>query len=107
VVVDATGVAAAIEDGFKTVGRGGSMLFMGVARPGSSIVIDPYRVNWHELTILGSMAINHTFGRSVELLGRIGDQARQLVTADVPLEKFGEALDLMRSQRALKILVRP
>ncbi len=106
-VVDATGVPAAIEDGFNTIGRGGSMLFMGVAKQGSSITIDPYRVNWQELTIVGSMAINHTFGRSVELLGRIGDQARQLVTHDVPLEDFGRALDLMRSQSALKILIRP
>jgi threonine dehydrogenase-like Zn-dependent dehydrogenase len=83
------------------------MLFMGVAKPGSAITIDPYRVNWQELTIVGSMAINHTFGRSVEMLGRIGDQARQLVTADMPLDDFGQALALMRSQSALKILVRP
>ena len=107
VVVDATGVPAAIEDGFNTVGRGGSMLFMGVAQPGSAITIDPYRVNWQELTIVGSMAINHTFGRSVEMLGQIGDQARQLVSADVPLDDFGQALELMRSKSALKILVRP
>lgn len=107
VVVDATGVPAAIEDGFKTVGRGGSMLFMGVAKQGSSITIDPLRVNWQELTIVGSMAINQTFGRSVELLGRIGNQVRELATHDVPLEDFGQALDLIRSQSALKILVRP
>lgn len=107
VVVDATGVPVAIEDGFNTVGRGGSMLFMGVAKKGSSITIDPYRVNWQELTIVGSMAINQTFGRSVALLGRIGNHVRELATHDVPLEDFGQALDLIRSQSALKILVRP
>lgn len=107
VAVDATGVPAAIEDAFNTVGRGGSMLFMGVAKQGSSISIDPYRVNWQELTIVGSMAINHTFGAAVELLGRIGDDVRQLVTHQVPLEGFAQALELVRSQGALKILVRP
>lgn len=107
VVVDATGVPAAIEAGFNAVGRGGSMLFMGVAKQGSSITIDPYRVNWQELTIVGSMAVKYTFGRSVQLLGRMGDQVRHLVTHDVPLEDFGRALDLMRSQSALKILIRP
>ncbi len=107
VAVDATGVPAAIEDAFATVGRGGSMLFMGVAKQGSSIAVDPYRVNWQELTIVGSMAINGTFGAAVELLGRIGDQVRPLVTDEVPLEQFERALELMRSQGALKILVRP
>jgi len=107
VVVDATGVPTAIEDAFNTVGRGGSMLFMGVAKQGSSISIDPYRVNWQELTIVGSMAINHNFGRAVELLARIGDEVRQLVTDEVPLEDFDLALEKMRSLGALKILIRP
>jgi len=53
------------------------------------------------------MAINNTFGAAVELLGRIGDEARQLVTHQVPLEDFAQALELVRSQGALKILVRP
>ncbi|GGF18322.1 alcohol dehydrogenase catalytic domain-containing protein [Subtercola lobariae] len=107
VAVDATGVPAAIEAAFSTVARGGSMLFMGVAKQGSSISIDPYRINWQELTIVGSMAINHTFGTAVELLARIQDEVRQLVTHEVPLEDFEQALELVRSQGALKILVRP
>lgn len=107
VAVDATGVPTAIEDAFASVGRGGSMLFMGVAKQGSSISLDPYRVNWQELTMVGSMAINRTFGPAVELLGRIGEDVRRLVTHEVPLEDFAQALELMRSQRALKILVRP
>ncbi|WP_188674728.1 alcohol dehydrogenase catalytic domain-containing protein [Subtercola lobariae] len=107
VVVDATGVPAAIEDAFRVVGRGGSMLLMGVAEQGSLVRIDPYRINWQELTILGSSAINHTFFRSLEMLGRIGDQVSQLVTHNVPLEDFGRALDLTRSQSALKVLIRP
>jgi len=53
------------------------------------------------------MAINHTFGPAVELLSRIGDELRPLVTDQVPLEDFDAALDLMRSQGALKILIRP
>jgi len=105
--VDATGVPAAIEAAFNTVRRGGSLLLMGVAKQGSSISLDPHRINWHELTIVGSMAINHTFGRAVEMLGRIGEQVRPLVTHDVALEDFGQALDLIRTQGALKVLVRP
>ena len=107
VVVDATGVPAAIEQGFTMVGRGGTMLLMGVAKQGSSISVDPQRINWHELTIVGSMAVKHTFGRAVELLGRIGEQVRPLVTHEVALDDFGDALDLVRTQGALKVLVTP
>ncbi|WP_270886079.1 alcohol dehydrogenase catalytic domain-containing protein [Pedococcus sp. 5OH_020] len=107
VVVDATGVPAAIEDGFNTLRRGGSMLLMGVAKQGSRVSLDPHRINWHELTIVGSTAVNSTFGRAVDLLARMGDQTEPLVTHSVPLEEFGQALDLVRSQGALKVLVRP
>jgi 2-desacetyl-2-hydroxyethyl bacteriochlorophyllide A dehydrogenase len=107
VVVDATGVPAAIEEGFGRLRRGGTLLMMGVASPGSAVSLDPHRINWHELTIVGSMAVQSTFERAVRLLDRIGDQVRPLVTHDVPLESFPDALDLVRSQGALKVLVRP
>jgi len=106
VVVDATGVPAAIEDAFRAVRRGGTLLMMGVAKQGSAITLDPQRINWLELTIVGSMAVNHTFGRAVELLGRIGEQVAPLVTHEIALESFDEALDLIRTQGALKVIVR-
>jgi threonine dehydrogenase-like Zn-dependent dehydrogenase len=106
-VVDATGVPAAIEDGFGLLDRGGKMLFMGVAKAGSRVSLDPHRINWQELTILGSTALNYTFGRALDLLGHIGEHAEMLVTHKMPLEDFGQALDLLRTQSALKILIQP
>ena len=49
VVVDATGVPQAIEEAFTMLRRGGTLLLMGVAKPGSVISLDPHRLNWQEL----------------------------------------------------------
>ena len=40
-VVDATGVPQAIEEAFTMLRRGGTLLLMGVAKPGSVISLDP------------------------------------------------------------------
>jgi threonine dehydrogenase-like Zn-dependent dehydrogenase len=107
VVVDATGVPAAVEEGFSMLRRGGSLLLMGVAKAGSAITLDPHRLNWQELTVLGSTAVNASFGRAVEMLQRLGDQTEAIATHNVKLEDFDEALEMVRSQSALKVLVRP
>lgn len=107
VVVDATGVPQAIEEAFTMLRRGGTLLLMGVAKPGSVISLDPHRLNWQELAVLGSTAVNATFGRAVDMLQRLGDQTEPIVTHNVRLDDFDQALDLVRSQAALKVLVRP
>lgn len=107
IVVDATGVPSAIEEGFTKLRRGGTLLLMGVAKAGSTITLDPHRINWQELSILGSPALKHSFGRSVALLEHIGDEVKDLVTDNVPLAEFDHALELVRSQGSVKVLVRP
>jgi NADPH2:quinone reductase len=107
VVVDATGVPQAVEEGFSMLRRGGSLLLMGVAKAGSIISLDPHRLNWQELTVLGSTAVNASFGRAVDMLSRLGGQTEPIVTHNVRLENFDEGLELVKSQGALKVLVRP
>lgn len=107
IVVDATGVPAAIEDAVNLTRRGGTMLLMGVAKQGSTITIDPHRLNWQELSIVGSSAVNLTFGRAVELVTALSEQLAPIVTHSVDLEEFQTGLDLITSQGALKVLIRP
>lgn len=106
-VIDATGAPAAIQAALGRVRRGGTLLLMGVAPRGSSVDLDPYLVNWMELTIVGSMAINGTFGRAVELIGRHPDNFAPFVTHRVRLEDFGRGLDLVTDHAALKVVVAP
>ena len=57
-VVDATGVPAAIEAVFGAVAKGGRFLQVGVAPPEASVPILPYRIYYEEITVLGSMAVS-------------------------------------------------
>ncbi|MFD0744153.1 zinc-binding dehydrogenase [Phytohabitans flavus] len=67
VVVDCTGVEAAITDGLARVGKGGTFLQFGVASYGARAVIEPYKIYNQEITITGSMAVLHSFDRAGEL----------------------------------------
>lgn len=107
VVVDATGVPAAIQQAVTLVRRGGSMLMLGVAPQDQTIELSPYRVNWHELTIIGSMAIRQSFQRAVELLPQISAPLESLVTHALPLEELSDGIDLVRSKHAMKVVVSP
>ncbi|HZC25404.1 MAG TPA: zinc-dependent alcohol dehydrogenase family protein, partial [Actinopolymorphaceae bacterium] len=67
VVIDCTGVAAAIQDGLGRVGRGGTFLQFGVANYDARVEIEPYKIYNREITITGSMAVLHSFERAAEL----------------------------------------
>lgn len=107
VVVDATGVPAAIQEAVTLVRRGGTMLMLGVAPADQTIEISPYRVNWHELTIIGSMAIRLSFQRAVELLPQISAPLETLITHVIPLDELSEGIDLVRDKHAMKVVVTP
>src|SRR5438445_400651 len=70
VVIDATGVIPAIEDGLTRVARGGTFLVFGVANADAKATFSPFRVYNDEITIIGSMAVLHSFERALALFGR-------------------------------------
>ncbi|WP_445277913.1 zinc-binding dehydrogenase, partial [Streptomyces sp. DSM 41033] len=67
VVIDATGNAAAIQDGLGRVAKGGTFLQFGVADYATTAVIEPYRIYNQEITITGSMAVLHSYERAAAL----------------------------------------
>ncbi len=107
IVVDATGVPSAMEDGFRRLRRAGTMLLLGVASPDARIELSPYAVNWQELTIVGSMAVRHSFQRAVELLTTMAAPVESIVTHTLPLERFADALQLVKSRDAVKVQIAP
>ena len=107
VVIDATGVAAAIQDGLGRVAPGGTFLQFGVAAYSTRVTIDPYRIYHKEITITGSMAVLHSYERAADLFaGGILDPD-VFITHRLPLESYVEALDLFRSGVGRKIQVLP
>jgi 2-desacetyl-2-hydroxyethyl bacteriochlorophyllide A dehydrogenase len=107
VVIDCTGVQAAIEDGLGRVGRGGTFLQFGVANYDARVAIEPYEIYRREITITGSMAVLHTFDRAGQLMAAGVLDPEVFVSHRFPLDSYAEALAQFRSGIGRKILIEP
>lgn len=108
VTIDATGKPEVWEQAIAGAGRGGSVVFFGGCAPGTSIRLDTQRAHYEELTLLGTF--HHTpevIRRAVDLLEGGVLVPDGLLTHRMGLERVGEALALMSSDRALKVLIEP
>jgi 2-desacetyl-2-hydroxyethyl bacteriochlorophyllide A dehydrogenase len=107
VAVDATGAPAAIEAAIGLLDRGGRMLVFGVSPAEAGIRVSPFRVYNDEITITGSMAILRSFGQAVDLLSSGAVDPRPLLGEPLPLDRWGEAVDRVRSGQGIKWHIRP
>jgi 2-desacetyl-2-hydroxyethyl bacteriochlorophyllide A dehydrogenase len=107
VIIDCTGVEAAIRDGLQRVGRGGTFLQFGVAAYDARVAIEPYEIYRREITITGSMAVLHTFDRAGELLAAGVLDPSIFVSHRFPLTSYAEALSQFRAGLGRKILIEP
>lgn len=107
VVVDATGVAAAIQDGLDHVARGGTFLQFGVAAPEATVTINPYRIYEDEISIIGAVCPLHSFERSAELLASGAISPGALISHRMPLESYAEAIETFASGHTRKVMVLP
>jgi threonine dehydrogenase-like Zn-dependent dehydrogenase len=106
-VVDATGVAEAIQDGLGRVAAGGTFLQFGVSSYAARVTIEPYLIYHKEITITGSMAVLHSFERAADLFaGGILDPDI-FISHRLPLADYTAALDLFRQGAGRKIQVLP
>jgi 2-desacetyl-2-hydroxyethyl bacteriochlorophyllide A dehydrogenase len=104
-VIDATGVAAAIQDGLGRVAPAGTFLQFGVTESSTRVQIDPYRIYNKEITIVGSMAVLHSFGRAIDLLASGAIRSKPLLTHAFPIEGMADALDAARRGAGVKVQV--
>ena len=104
-VVDVTGMPQAMEDAFGLVGRGGRFMVFGVAPSDAVVRLSPFRIYNDEITVIGSMAVLHSFGAAVDLLAAGAIETGPLLTHALPLSEFSEALDLVRSGEGIKVQV--
>lgn len=105
VVIDCTGVVAAIEDGLTRVRRGGTFEQFGVAAADATATFSPFKVYNDEITIVGSMAVLHSYGRAVDLMTKGIVDAGAMITHSVPIEEYAHAVELFRSGTGRKIQV--
>ncbi|MFE7978526.1 zinc-dependent alcohol dehydrogenase family protein [Streptomyces shenzhenensis] len=107
VVIDATGNAAAIQDGLDRVAKAGTFLQFGVADYATRVTIDPYRIYNQEITITGSMAVLHSYERAAELFANGVLDPEVFISDRIPLERYPEALDQFAAGVGRKIVVVP
>ena len=105
VVIDATGVVAAIEDGLKRVARGGKFLMFGVAPADAKAAFSPFRIYKDEIDVLGSMAVLHSFERARDLLVLGAVDAETMITHRLALEDYEKAIEVFRKGEGLKVQV--
>jgi threonine dehydrogenase-like Zn-dependent dehydrogenase len=107
VVVDCTGVVAAIEDGLTRVAPGGTFQQFGVTAAAAEARFSPYRVYNKEITILGSMAVLHSFERAGDLF--VGGAIRPdvMISDRFPLSEYPKAIERFKNGIGRKIQVNP
>lgn len=105
VVIDATGVVPAIEDGLRRVARGGTFLMFGVAKTDAIARFSPFRVYNDEIKIVGSMAVLHSFERALGLFAKGAIDSEALITNRFPLDQYSSAIDIFLSGAGLKVQV--
>lgn len=105
--VDVTGAPAAIEDAFAGLRRGGRLMIFGVAPVEATVRLSPFRIYNDEITVLGSMAVLHSFGAALDLMAAGVVDTASLLTHGLPLEEFPQALDLVRAGEGVKVQVLP
>jgi 2-desacetyl-2-hydroxyethyl bacteriochlorophyllide A dehydrogenase len=107
VVIDCTGVTEAIKDGLKHVMPGGTFLQFGVANKGAKVEIEPFWVYNKEITIVGSMAVLHSFDRAVELFASGVLNTDVMISDRYSLENYADALTAFKSGKGRKTIVLP
>ncbi|MCW2610519.1 MAG: hypothetical protein QOC93_2648 [Actinomycetota bacterium] len=106
-VVDATGSPPAIQAGLAAVAKGGRFLVVGVAPPEATVAISPFRIYNQEITVLGSMAVLHSYGQALRLVADGLVDVDPLITHGLPLEEYPDALEMVRTGQGLKIQLLP
>ncbi|MEJ3652336.1 zinc-dependent alcohol dehydrogenase family protein [Actinomycetes bacterium KLBMP 9759] len=107
VVIDCTGVVAAIEDGLGRVGKGGTFQQFGVSNEGATARFSPFRIYNQEIRIVGSMAVLHSFERAAELFADGALRPEVMISHRLALDEYPAALEQFRSGVGRKIQVRP
>ena len=104
---DVTGAAPAMEDAFDALHRGGRLMVFGVAPAEARVALSPFRIYNDEITVIGSMAVLHSFGAALDLMAAGAVEVDPLVSHGLPLEQFPQALDLVREGAGTKVQVLP
>ena len=105
VVIDCTGVQAAIQDALGRVAPAGTFLQFGVADYAARATIEPFKIYNQEISITGSMAVLQSFERAGDLfVAGVLDPA-VFISHRFPLDAYADAMAQFRAGIGRKIQV--
>jgi len=107
VVIDCAGKVETARSAIQFARRGGTVELFGVAPIGQTIPVEPNRVYFKELTIVGSYVNPNTFDRAIAVLasGRVRFDGFPITR--FPLEGIHDALQAQAEGRTMKCIIQP
>lgn len=106
VAFEAVGTAATQTAALSVVRTGGRLVLVGYSP--ETLPLNAGRVMFRELDILGSLGCRPVdYPRAIELVRQGRVHLKQMVTHRFPLERIGEALDVLRGGDAIRVVVTP
>lgn len=109
VVIVAAPAAAPQEQALELVRKRGTVcLFASLPAGKSNITLDSRLLHYGELRVVGtSDSTPEHVAKAVEILGQPSFPADKMITHQLPFEGFKEAIDLMKSGVALRVVLKP
>ncbi|THE12442.1 alcohol dehydrogenase [Bacillus timonensis] len=106
VVIDATGIPQVIEQAFNYLGKTAKYLQFGVTAQDAQISVSPFKLYNKDWTLIGSMAINHTFIPAFHWIkeGRI--KLNHLISKEISLEETIAFFEGPRDPDTLKVQIK-
>ena len=106
-VIEATGRTKVAELAINAVIRGGTLLLFGVCPPDETAAYNAFKIYNEEITVIGTMAVLNSYGPAIDLLAAGALDTDKMVTHTFPIERFDEAVALVRAGGGLKVQITP
>ncbi|HTG71618.1 MAG TPA: zinc-dependent alcohol dehydrogenase family protein [Candidatus Udaeobacter sp.] len=106
VVVDVTGIPAVIEKAFEFMGPVAKYLQFGVTAENARVQLDPFKLFNKDWTLLGSMAINHTFIPALQWMKAGRFELTPLISKVISLEETVDFLAMPKDSNLLKVQIK-
>lgn len=107
VVIECVGKVQTMQTAVDVARRGGTVEFFGVCPIGLTMSIEPNKIYFKELSIVGSYINPHTFSRSIAVLQSGTVRVDKFRVDTFPLDGVHEALAYQREGKTIKSIIRP
>jgi len=105
ICIEAAGTTQTIEQGFSLLGKRGRLIVVGTPPINSTITINAFQLFLREAEIRSSFFSPYSFQRAIQLLPRLN--LRPLISHCFNLSEIQQAMEVMRNQERIKVLLKP